>query len=105
MTTSCLAKKIIFNSKIIFIDSAYQPFRLKNQYCNRETGLHYNFFRYYELDSDRFVNQDPIGLLGGSNLYLFAPNTQSWIDSSGNIAFIPILIAMEVWQLELISVR
>ena len=33
-----------------------------------ETGLHYNFFRYYEPDAGRFVNQDPIGLLGGDNL-------------------------------------
>lgn len=42
----------------------------------------------------RFVNQDPIGLEGGENLYAFAPNTQTWIDPGGNIAFIPILIAM-----------
>ena len=44
-------------------DSAYQPFRLQNQYADRETGLHYNFFRYYEPDAGRFVNQDPIVLL------------------------------------------
>ena len=50
-------------------DSAYQPFRLQNQYCDRETGLHYNFFRYYKPDVGRFVNQDPIKLLGGDNLY------------------------------------
>ncbi|MFQ9686048.1 MAG: RHS repeat-associated core domain-containing protein [Veillonella parvula] len=55
-------------------DSAYQPFRLQNQYCDRETGLHYNFFRYYEPDAGRFVNQDPIGLEGGDNIYLFSPN-------------------------------
>ena len=42
--------------------------------------LHYNFFRYYEPDARRFVNQDPIGLWGGENLYLFALNTQDWID-------------------------
>ena len=61
MTTSCLAKKIIFkqNSKIIFIDSAYHPFRLQNQYCDRETGLHYNFFRYYEPDAGWV---EPLGL-------------------------------------------
>ena len=35
-------------------DSAYQPFRLQNQYADRETGLHYNFFRYYESDAGRF---------------------------------------------------
>ena len=51
-------------------DSAYQPFRLQNQYADRETGLHYNFFRYYEPDAGQFVNQNPIGLSGGVNLYL-----------------------------------
>jgi len=33
-----------------------------DQYANRETGLHYNLFRYYEPDAGWFVNQDPIGL-------------------------------------------
>ena len=64
-------------------DSAYQPFRLQNQYADRDTGLHYNFFRYYEPDAGRFVNQDPIGLLGGENLYAFAANVQAWIDPLG----------------------
>ena len=66
-------------------DSAYQPFRLQNQYYDHETGLHYNFFRYYEPDAGRFVNQDPIGLWGGSNFYQFAPNMQGWIDPLGLI--------------------
>ena len=57
-------------------NSAYQPFRLQNQYADLETGLHYNFFRYYEPDAGRFVNQDPIGLWGGFNDYQFAPNVQ-----------------------------
>ena len=48
----------------------HQPFRLQNQFADRETRLHYNFFRYYEPDAGRFVNQDPIGLSGGDNLYL-----------------------------------
>ena len=30
----------------------HQPFRLQNQYCDCETGLHYNFFRYYEPNID-----------------------------------------------------
>ena len=64
-------------------DTAYQPFRLQNQYADRETGLHYNFFRYYEPDAGRFVNQDPIGLLGGENLYWFAPNINIWTDTLG----------------------
>ena len=61
----------------------HQTFRLQNQYVDRETGLHYNFFRYYEPDAGRFVNQDPIRLLGGDNLYIFAENIQTWIDPLG----------------------
>ena len=29
--------------------TAHQPFRLQNQYCDEETGLHYNFFRYCSI--------------------------------------------------------
>ena len=28
--------------------NVHQTFRLQNQYVDRETGLHYNFFRYYK---------------------------------------------------------
>ena len=68
------------------IANAHQPFRLQNQYCDGETGLHYNFFRYYDPHSGRFINQDPIGLWGGSNFYQFAANAQEWIDPLGLIS-------------------
>ncbi|QIQ21431.1 RHS repeat domain-containing protein [Zophobihabitans entericus] len=58
----------------------HQPFRLQNQYYDNETGLHYNLFRYYEPECGKFVNQDPIGLLGGENLYQFAFNSIGWVD-------------------------
>ena len=64
-------------------DSAHQPFRLQNQYADRETGLHYNLMRYYEPEVGRFVNQDPIGLLGGEHLYQFADNALVWFDPLG----------------------
>ena len=60
--------------------TAHQPFRLQNQYADRETELQYNFFRYYEPEVGRFVNQDPIGLEDGFNFYRFAPNAQEWVD-------------------------
>ncbi|MFS9024854.1 RHS repeat-associated core domain-containing protein [Streptococcus australis] len=65
------------------MDYAYDPFRLQNHYTDRETGLHYNFFRYYKSDARPFVNQDPIGLGRGDNLYQFALNTNKWIDVLG----------------------
>nr|WP_143824226.1 RHS repeat-associated core domain-containing protein [Neisseria canis] len=64
-------------------ENVHQPFRLQNQYFDQEIGLHYNCFRYYEPDTGRFVNQDPVGLLGGDNFYFFAPNIQDWLDPLG----------------------
>ena len=52
--------------------NAHQPFRLQNQYYDEETGLHYNLMRYYEPEAGRFVNQDPIGLLGGEFVWVCA---------------------------------
>ncbi len=31
----------------------------------------------------RFTSQDPIGLLGGDNLYAYAPNPVAWVDPLG----------------------
>ncbi|WP_287951008.1 RHS repeat-associated core domain-containing protein, partial [Snodgrassella sp.] len=57
--------------------------RYQGQYLDRETGLHYNTFRYYDPDIGRFTQPDPIGLLGGFNLYQYAPNAFEWIDPLG----------------------
>src|SRR5690606_18342243 len=45
------------------------------QYFDQEIGLHYNRFRYYEPTVGRYVSADPIGQLGGVNLYSYALNT------------------------------
>ncbi|MGE9549415.1 RHS repeat-associated core domain-containing protein, partial [Snodgrassella sp. CS2] len=47
------------------------------------TGLHYNTFRYYDPDIGRFTQPDPIGLLGGFNLYQYASNGLMWVDLWG----------------------
>ncbi|MCX8963444.1 type IV secretion protein Rhs, partial [Erwinia psidii] len=60
-----------------------QNLRMQGQYLDRETGLHYNLYRYYDADCGRFTQPDPIGLLGGLNLYAYAPNALGWIDPLG----------------------
>lgn len=60
-----------------------QNLRYQGQYLDRETGLHYNTFRYYDPEIGRFTQQDPIGLAGGFNLYQYAPNMIHWIDPWG----------------------
>ncbi|MFU0912327.1 glycohydrolase toxin TNT-related protein [Kluyvera intermedia] len=57
--------------------------RFAGQYLDRETGLHYNTFRYYAPDMGRFITPDPIGLKGGLNTYAYGPNPLSWIDPLG----------------------
>ncbi len=69
------------------VENIHQPFRLQNQYADEETGLHYNFFRYYEPNIGRFTQLDPIGLAGGENLYRFAPNVNGWVDPLGLARF------------------
>ena len=60
-----------------------QPFRFQGQFFDGETGLHYNRFRYYDSDVGMFISRDPIGLMGGFNVFAYAPNPIHWIDPWG----------------------
>ncbi|PHM53887.1 RHS repeat-associated core domain-containing protein [Xenorhabdus sp. KK7.4] len=60
-----------------------QNLRYAGQYFDKETGLHFNTFRYYLPEIGRFISPDPIGLNGGTNLYQYAPNPLLWIDPWG----------------------
>lgn len=60
--------------------------RYPGQYYDSETGLHYNYFRYYDPKIGRYITADPIGFAGllklsekskinhGSNLYAYVGN-------------------------------
>ncbi|MGP5159285.1 RHS repeat domain-containing protein [Pseudoalteromonas prydzensis] len=70
-------------SEVSNTNSFTQPIRFQGQYLDIESGLHYNRYRYYSPKQQRFINQDPIGLVGGINHYQYAPNPVNWVDPMG----------------------
>jgi len=59
------------------------PIRFQGQWADDESGLHYNYFRYYDPSDSRYLSPDPIGLFGGLNLYLYARDPVHWVDPFG----------------------
>lgn len=69
------------------------PFRFSTKYTDFETALVYYGFRYYSPEMGRWLSRDPIGELGGMNLYGMCQNDPvSNVDVDGRIVFVPILL-------------
>ena len=64
--------------------SVQNNLRFPGQFFDAETGLHYNWHRYYDPETGRYVSADPIGLDGGMNIYAFVENNPvNTIDPAG----------------------
>ena len=62
--------------------------RFSTKYYDPETGLYYYGYRFYSPDCRIWLNRDPIGELGGVNLYVICRNASSiyYDDIGGQIA-------------------
>ncbi len=64
--------------------SIQQPYTYTGREYDSETGMYYYRARYYDTITGRFISKDPIGFLGGLNLYGYVGNNPvNWIDPLG----------------------
>ncbi|MER0241073.1 putative T7SS-secreted protein [Streptomyces sp. HSW2009] len=59
------------------------PLRFPGQYADPETALNYNYFRYYDPETARYLTPDPLGLAPADNPHIYIPNPLAWIDPLG----------------------
>ena len=96
------AQKMTSNSGAVLWDAAFTPFGLEDsitgtaandnrfpgQRFDAETALHYNYFRDYDPSAGRYIQSDPIGLVGGLNTFAYVGgNPISRTDSLGLIFY------------------
>lgn len=55
-------------------------------YLDRETGLYLCQHRYYDPGTGRWINRDPIGVVGGVDLYQYTNSSPTLINDSSGLA-------------------
>ncbi len=59
------------------------PLRFQGQWFDEESGLHYNYKRYYDPETASYLTPDSLGMDGGARSYGYVHNPTAWIDPFG----------------------
>lgn len=73
-----------FGNTVIDTETIENNLRFSGQYFDAESGLHYNWNRYYDPFLGRYLQTDPLGLDAGMNFFVYANgNPLNNVDSLG----------------------
>ena len=84
------------------VGNVENPYTYTGREYDPETGLYYLRARYYDARAGRFINEDPIGLEGGINIFAYAENSPiNFNDPYGLLAAEGLLsggVFVEAWE-------
>jgi RHS repeat-associated protein len=87
-----------FGEASIEVETVVNNLRFPGQYFDQETSFHYNYFRYNDPNTGRYLKTNPIGLEGGINLFSYSLNNPiKNYDPDGNLVIsVPTVIIIGV---------
>ncbi len=63
-----------FGESIVKIEGVFNPYQYTGRRFDNETGQYYYRARMYSSTQGRFLSQDPLGMVDGPNMYVYARN-------------------------------
>jgi RHS repeat-associated protein len=89
-----------FGESLSIVEAVSNPFEYVGQWGVMREGNSLDFMRarYYDTLTGKFNSPDPLGIGGGdTNFYRYSINNpNTYIDPSGNLFFVPILVAAAI---------
>jgi len=80
-----------FGKATVEVETVENSLRFSGQYYDRETGLHYNYNRYFSFEVGRFLRTDPLGFKAGVNIYSYVLNNPVNLKDPYGLDAIPIV--------------